>query len=398
MKRIKRIVSIILSVAIMLTLAVPGMAQETVKDTTKEQPIMLSSTVPEKIIDLATAYLKNAKETMYSDAPAMGFNQTEFSELALGTPFTIYNFDENGILLSDDTYCCPLLYNGQVSATILMRYLPQTQQYSYTFGKVYADSLNSIQTCRSLNTRQSLAVGAMDGVLFVTDGQKVEPIFYENAEVQKNFRSQNLQAVSATMYAQTDKTGVAMTDVIAMPMAEKKRASNRAVNAYPNPLPVTVVQQIGNQICGVCAWATVLNYRFGTSYTYDTLKQGMASNYWNGQGSNGTLAPTMQDYRNYANDVHSAGCVFHATPISFSAIIAAIDSRRPIMGNWKDGNRSPAEYHAINIVGYQSFGTGYYYYISNPWYTYIESISVTQAANAVYSTGSHTWVLVQAVC
>lgn len=367
-----------MSVAIMLTLAVPGMAQETVKDTTKEQPIMLSSTVPEKIIDLATAYLKNAKETMYSDAPAMGFNQTEFSELALGTPFTIYNFDENGILVSDDTYCCPLLYNGQVSATILMRYLPQTQQYSYTFGKVYADSLNSIQTCRSLNTRQSLAVGAMDGVLFVTDGQKAEPIFYENAEAQKNLRPQRLQAVSAAMYAQTDKTSVAMTDIIAAPKAEKLRAGSRAASAYPNPLPVPHVAQ-GTGICGIAVWASILNYRFGTSYTYDTLASEMASTgYWSG-----ALAPSMTDYRDHGNANFAAGFVYNKGTPTFSTVTTAINAGKPIFGYWEpDNDKDP---HAVIIVGYQWNGNGYIYYLKNPWYTYVEAITVANSNVVVYS-------------
>lgn len=396
MKKIKRIVSLVLLAALMLTLAVPGMAQDAIQDVARSQPVTLSSTVPEEIADLATAYLKEAKETMCNAAPAMGFDLAEFLGLAVGTPFTVYGFAEDGTLTSDDTYCCPLLYQGRVSATILMRYLPQAQQYTYTFGKVYADALNSIQHCQSVDTRQNLAVGAMNGVLFVTDGQKAEPIFYENAEAKENFRAQKLQAASATMYAQVDKTSVAMTEVIATPKAEKTRTSRRAASAYPNPLPVPHIYQDTGYICGVCSWAAVLNYRFGAKYTYASLEREMINGgYFNGTSKDNRAIPTMSDYYNHGVAKYSTDFIYRKTPISFTDLRTSIDGGKPIFGDWVDRTYSPGIpiAHAVVITGYQAMGSYHNYYLKNPWYSNMEVIRVSDPKNAVYQAGGYAFVL-----
>lgn len=62
-------------------------------------------------------------------------------------------------------------------------------------------------------------------------------------------------------------------------MPESSQASVTP-RSMPNPLPVPHVAQTG--VCGVAAWAAVLNYRFGTSYTNATLATAMADDYSNG--------------------------------------------------------------------------------------------------------------------
>lgn len=155
----------------------------------------------------------------------------------------------------------------------------------------------------------------------------------------------------------------------------------------PNPLPVPHVEQTG--VCGIAAWASVLNYRFNTQYTNASLASAMAKKHIT--SPNGS--PYMTDYRDYANDVHNAGCVFK-TSLSFLNLTDTIGRGRPIMGSWISGDNC----HAVIITGYIKNGqSNYTYIIKNPWYNYTQIITVTDSSSVIYRDAGYTWKLSQVV-
>lgn len=119
----------------------------------------------------------------------------------------------------------------------------------------------------------------------------------------------------------------------------------------------------------------------------------MADDYSNGTGG----IPNMDDYRDYANDVHDAGCV-RANSLSFSTMKSSINNGKPIMGSWYSGSGTDKTWHAIIITGYvQNSTSNYTYVLKNPWYDYTQTITVTSASSVVYADAGYTWNLSQSV-
>ena len=105
----------------------------------------------------------------------------------------------------------------------------------------------------------------------------------------------------------------------------------------------------------------------------------------------------MDDYRDYANDVHDAGCV-RANSLSFSTMKSSINNGKPIMGSWYSGSGTDKTWHAIIITGYvQNSTSNYTYVLKNPWYDYTQTITVTSASSVVYADAGYTWNLSQSV-
>ena len=258
---------------------------------------------------------------------------------------------------------------------------------------VYAEDLNEIRYESTVNTNANLVIGRMADKLFITDGSKVDIIYNMPIDQATTISTNEIKNVCSALTKNTSASFSEIYTISIQPGQFVSESSQAGVTPrlLPNPLPVPHVTQ--TDVCGVAAWAAVLNYRFGTSYTNASLATAMATNYTNGTSG----IPNMDDYKNYANDVHNAGCV-RANSLSFSTMKSKINSGRPIMGSWYSGSGSDKSWHAIIITGYvQNSTSNYTYVLKNPWYTNTQTITVTSASSVVYADAGYTWNLSQSV-
>ncbi len=67
---------------------------------------------------LAANHLSSMKQQFASTPAALGFDKAELSNAALGTAFTLYVFNENGQIVSDDTLVYPVIYDNEIVAVV----------------------------------------------------------------------------------------------------------------------------------------------------------------------------------------------------------------------------------------------------------------------------------------
>lgn len=391
-KSMKRFIGFFLTIVLLCSLFTGTVLAESDMNTTRELNIS-STPVSTDINELASQHLIEMKTALAYNSAAFGFSSTELSMLTLGGPFTIYTFDENSQLVSNDVYAFPLIYLNEIVGIIEAYYDTSTSNYCFTFGKSYGEKLNELRNDRSIGADTNLIIGRIGDKLFATDGNNVKILQDTQAQGVTAVTKEQIESSSDIYVILASPYYITITEPISQAVYESENFPNVTARAYPNPLPVPHVAQTGT--CGVAAWAAVLNYRFGTSYTNDSLETIMIDGGYN----NGTSGlPNMTDYRDYANDEHDGGCVFSSSAPSFSNLKSTINGGRPIMGSWYSGAGSDKVYHAIIITGYvQNSTSNYTYVLKNPWYDYTQTITVTNASSVVYPDSGFTWVLTQIV-
>jgi len=305
---------------------------------------------------------------------------------ALGNPFTIYLFSEDLALIDSNSIVFPVLSNNEIVGILETRHEPGSDDYAFTFGKSYGEELNNLRYQHIFGAENRLVIGQMGTKLFATDGEETT-IFIDRAYSCSENTDALILSSGESFLANAEDAYVEATasiEEVAQKSYSFSKTSNISVTRGQNPMMIPHVTQVN--CCGVAAWAAVLNYRFGTSYTDPTLEGGMrACGYWNGNPN-----PTMSDYKSFANMYHSAGAVCAAS-ISTAATKSAIDSQKPVMGNWFDA-AGKKDYHAVVIVGYYGYSTALYYYLKNPWYSTQTVISVS-GSTVIYNDGAYSWTL-----
>jgi hypothetical protein len=388
----KRFIVFFLTVVLMCSLFT-GVASAT-SDTNTSRELHLSGTPSSSDInELASQHLMTMKANLAFNPAAFGFNSTELSSLTLGGPFTIYNFDENSQLVSNDVYAFPLIYLNEIVGIIEVYYDTSTSNYSFTFGKSYGEKLNELRNDRSFGADTNLVIGRIGDKLFATDGNNVKILLDKQAQGATAVTKEQIESLCDVFTTLTSPNYITVTEPISQATSENKDFPDAVARAYPNPLPVPHVEQTGT--CGVAAWAAVLNYRFDTSYTNDSLETEMIDGGYN-HGTDGI--PNMTDYRDFANDEYDGECVFSSSPPSFSKLKSTINGGRPIMGSWYSGATKGKVYHAIIITGYvENSSSNYTYVLKNPWYEDTQTITVTSASSVIYADAGYTWNLSQIV-
>lgn len=390
----KRIVSLFLAVMMLLCVSVvPAFAVE--NDETSSYRI--STTCSEDISFLVSQHLRTLQKQIGSSCTSIGFDPIVFMNMTASSPFTVYTFDKHGEVISDDVYMSLLMYSGEVVGTIGVYYDSASDSYQYSLGTNYADEMNSLLKETALEVSEGIIIGRLGDKLFATDGSKAEilfeyPMLVGGAALAKEVCVDDLCSIIKKNAVATFCELTVDNDV---GVARDRCMANEAAQPRltPNPIPILHVNQTG--LCGAAAWASVLNYRFSTNYTNYSLEMSML----NGGYANGTDGdPCMTDYRDYANDQHNAGCVYISSPPSFSTVITAIGSVKPIMGSWYSGSGSDKVYHAIVITGYVcNSWNSYTYYVKNPWYQNATTITISSSSNVVYVDGPYTWNLLDSV-
>lgn len=384
----KKLISLVMSIAIMFCI---GTSSALAVEMNDNEGIKISANCPDDIGYLAAQHLKMMKEQAGDSCTAIGFTPDVFYNMTASTPFTVYTFDKEGHIITDDVYMSPLVYADKIVGTIGIYYDNETGDYHYSLGTSYAAELNRLFHSTDLDANSGLVIGRLGNKMFATDGISANILFENPADSAQPapISESQIEDICATI-----KTNAAQqfTNITAIEAEKSVYPPTLASNEIqprlgPNPIPIPHVKQTG--VCGIAAWASVLNYRFDTSYTNATLATEMINGgYNNGDGGN----PNMTDYKNFANDTHSAGCVYISSPPSFSTVTKAIGAIKPIMGCWSSGSGSDKEYHAIIITGYKKISSNNYtYYVKNPWYEDATTITVTSSSNVVYVDGSYTW-------
>ena len=391
----KRFFSLFLSIILICSMSVTAFADSVDSaDSVSPAKLHVAREAGSDTVDmLAAEHLSTMKLQFAANPSALGFGADELSCALLGNAFTLYVFDTSGRIVSDDTLAYPVIYNDEIIAVLEVYYDNTTDAYYYTFGKAYAENLNELRYESDVNTNANLIIGRVADKLFITDGSNVDVIYEMPVDQIASVSSVDIESVCDVLAQNVRASFSAINEVNTQSDQVMPESSQASVTprSMPNPLPVPHVAQTG--VCGVAAWAAVLNYRFGTSYTNATLATAMADDYSNGTGG----IPNMDDYRDYANDVHDAGCV-RANSLSFSTMKSSINNGKPIMGSWYSGSGTDKTWHAIIITGYvQNSTSNYTYVLKNPWYDYTQTITVTSASSVVYADAGYTWNLSQSV-
>jgi hypothetical protein len=356
---------------------------------------LLVSNESPQAISIAAKHFASLKETLWENSNALGFTHAEVLSLQIGTPFSIYSFDEEMTLISNkqtNVLIFPILSLNKIDAIMEVSYDFASEEYNYTFGRKYAEELDSLRYSHVFADNSDLIIGHIRGKLFATDGTKVS-IFLDKDYDQKQNNStvihQSAPLFKSQVNAITAKSYMDVTKLISgeeqVPLIAKPGSFASPSRAYPNPLPLTHVPQVN--ICGLAAWASVYNYRFSHNFTETSLGNDMTSTgYWNGIG-----VPSMTSYRDYTNYKKSAGVLYNSAVISFSTTKSAIDAGKPIMGNWWS-NETTKRWHAITINGYSTFNAQDHYYVRNPWFSYQEVITFASTPVTYLNNGT-TWTL-----
>lgn len=387
----KRIFVLLLAIILIYNAPVTATASETTSNGVPKELHVATIMESTEVDNLAKEYLYQAKIMLAANSSVRGFSEFELANASLGKPFSIYVLNESKQFVPSNTWVYPIFCENDIVGVMEVCYNSTKSKYFYTLGRAYADNLNRIRYSGNVDAGSILFVGQVADKLFITDGINIDVLSDMPTEQMATITTFELEDICANLetesfdYAVICETEVEVISAIpdAVPFASIVDTLN---------LDVPYVEQTG--ICGVAAWASVLNYRFGTSYTNDSLALEMADSYTNGN-ADGVIAPTMKDYRDFANDKYNAGCVY-VVPPSLLSVKTIISNNKPIMGYWESGTGSDFKTHAILITGYSYKGTvpaEDYYIVRNPWYTYAQWIGVTDSSSVVYVNGSRTWKL-----
>jgi len=347
---------------------------------------------------------KQAVMHMYEE---FGFTFSQVANMQLGTPFSIYVFDDSRIQIDMDVLVFPIVYNGNIIGVLETMYDESLGERFFTFGRSYADELNALQQGRYAN--MDFIVVNYGDILFASNGENVVVICdrrLEDSEDQLrrdvSESEMNYLAFSVASRAQLEFADVAQlaavsfsNEMLYTSFISESSVAMRASNF--RLLPVRHVPQTGG--CGVAAWAAVLNFRFQhANYTGDSLARAM---FMEGFIHNINTLPNMAQFRDYANHFHLANTVLAFSPLNITQVRSTIDSWRPIMGNWTQPRGSSS--HAINIIGYEAVqGASFtFYFVLNPWHTtpHPQSVIVNHSnpTHVVHLDGGVYWVFDQSV-
>lgn len=245
----KKLVSVLLAAIMSLSLAVSSLA------VTNEsaQPDDL-----ETLTSLAEQYLDESKLEMGVTCSSMGFDPNEFCNASLGLPYVTYRFDSQGAVLSDDIYSFPMIYGNEIIGTICICYNEESECYNYSLGADCAEELNGLRNS-GLDTSNGLLIGNIGGKRFATDGVNAQLLLDMRLEVSEPVSMEQIQEICDELFQNPD-----VEYLLYLPSDEDSSqppfATFNETRAFTNPLPVPHVKQTG--VCGVAAWAAVLNFRF----------------------------------------------------------------------------------------------------------------------------------------
>ena len=352
---------------------------------------------PEDIIPHALQHVNSMKETLIHTPEIFGFTAQELSDMLVGNPFSILVYDDGVGFTSTNSFVFPLLFQGRIIGVLEVSFDVSSDHYCFSFGKAFGNELNELINLSTYDNSNGLYIIRIDEWLLATDGEKSTILLDNGYFVYERMRENKINSLISNFVSKENLNFVEVTTAIGgitydSGALESEYYDTPTTRAYPNPLPVPHVAQTG--VCGVAAWAAVLNCRFNKSYSNGSLAAALKNG---GYINLPTDTPSMEAYRNYANDKYSAGCSITNGVLNVNTLKNYITTGKPIMGNWQTSRNGTKVNHAIIITGYMQNTSMLIYYLKNPWYTYSQSISVPNTNSVVYVNAGETWTLKQSV-
>ena len=382
-KRMQNIISLVLIFVSIFSLSAPAIARED-KDVLEKGLHISAMPVSDDANEQAYGHLLTMKSVLETNSEQFGFSADELSGMELGSPFTIYVFDNNAQLLSDDGHIYPLIYMDEIIGTLESHFDTESGSYNFSFGDANGKEYNALLNDAMFEANTQLIIGRVASKLFATDGQNLKTIVDDPTEHDTALLRTQIENSCSTYVSAANSNYNNITQIISysLPYAGvQPKALPQAILGVPHVAQTSV--------CGAAAWAAVLNYRFNKYFTNDSLESSMKCG---GYTSGDTFS--MMNYRDYANDKYDAGCIFSYDNPTFTSLKASIAAHKPILGSWSSGLGSNKEYHAIIIAGYVELNSSKYtYYVKNPWHPNLQTSTVTDHNNVVYYDGGYSWKL-----
>jgi len=127
-------------------------------------------TITERAAVFAAQQLALYKSFPEGFTEPLGITESELAGMALGDPFTIYVFDNSWQIVEYDNLAFPLFYQDSVIAVMEVGYIADSDEFSASFGKSFADKLDELH---NKYKDDDLIIANYDArLLFATNGNE----------------------------------------------------------------------------------------------------------------------------------------------------------------------------------------------------------------------------------
>lgn len=348
----KKILSLILSIVMLMSLSVVAFAAE---EDSKFPTAKDSSAIYISCYNCPPQYVSFASEKI-----GAFLESSEFSGLTscyLGNPFTFANINSN-------VYYFPVFHSGIVIC-ILRVYSNEQGDIFGVLSKGFSDELNSI----------SASTSADDPLYIYLDG---EDIIFKTCSIEEkvlscydNQNTDNLLSVENASQRIITECSVETSHRISnSPVPFRSSIGNRYLNIFePTGFPLETQGQ--NSWCAAYASAAILRYK-GVSGLY---AENILEYFY---GSNPSSQSTLSDDQIYS---YATALGFYTvktnSTLTSTQLCNEIDNDRPVYIVSRRPNNTPGEedhlYHALVLCGYNDITATFR--IWNPWYTCYETVS-----------------------
>ena len=337
----KKLFSLLASLLLILAIVPGAMAQAA----PASQAQILSTEVPQEVISYADSVLPEHLHAMSLTPAEYGLGGCDLSQLALGTPFNVYQLNDAS-LTDTQNYYFPLLCNNQIVA--LLAVADNNGTLSSTFSQSFAKTLNGILSANRGRAfrlvsveNELLAVDDAEALLVSDDMGRSDAGEKSPAEVIGQVSQFSKQNEEANRY---EETPVMATRV------SHSRASLMAVRGPVGPTDsvsrnVPYVSQEGKNWCWAATCASIINYKKGKNLTAaDVVKYT-----FNGKTPNtgGTTQQDLAAYRHWGLSPYS-----DPQNVSWSSATSELKSRGPIHSLWYSLN---GDGHSMTVRGYEYY-------------------------------------------
>lgn len=341
----KKIISFLLLLAILVTLPSTALALDLESDSLSEK-LYISS------YDCPTQYASFAEETV-----RLFLESSEFSELSpcyLGNAFTFSNSGSN-------VYYFPIYYSNRIIC-LLRVYSNEQGEISGVLSKGFASELNEIAPFTSITDPLNIYFNDMD-VIFETASIRRSVFSYLTPQcVNEAITNDGMDLTRTTIECSAD------TAALILPSTAQLQSSNSThyLDIFGSSGSPAETQGDGNYWCAAYAAAAIMRYKgMNGLYARDIME------YFYGSSVQQTDALTDNQIYTYATVQGFYTTITNST-LSYVDLCNEINYDRPVYIVMHRQVGTEHAYHAVVLCGYDD--TSGMLRIWNPWYQYYETI------------------------
>lgn len=345
----KRILSLILSVVMLVSLSSPAFAADNSGNFSAESghtKIYISS------YDCPSQYIDFARNKIGEFLEASEF--FGFSPCYLGNPFTFANDDSN-------VYYFPIFYSERIIC-VLRVYSNDKGNISGVLSKGFADELNAIAASTSATDPLHIYLSGSD-VIFKTDSGEKTVFSYPEDQMSSVKLSSKNDVLRTSVECSSEKS----TQILpASEMQRGARGTSRYLNIFASNGKPHETQGSENW-CAAYVAAAILRYRgMNGLLAVDIMEYFYGNNPSTGSGLSIDQVYTYATVQgHYVSKTYST--------LSYVRLCNEINYDRPVYISLRRTTSSGYAYHAVALCGYND--TSAMMRIWNPWYDYYETVS-----------------------